>query len=134
MYPIERYIIPERGLAMEILGIGDRLRTLRTHRKMTIKQVSERLGISASVLSEYELDVKNPSYRNLLHTTSVTVSAESVITSEITVGSGKASPSSSISMPTTPIASLAISIASAISVPCVLMSKSGIYAKTTYFP
>ncbi len=51
---------------MEILGIGDRLRTLRTHRKMTIKQVSERLGISASVLSEYELDVKNPSYRNLL--------------------------------------------------------------------
>ena len=66
MYPIERYIIPERGLAMEILGIGDRLRTLRTHRKMTIKQVSERLGISASVLSEYQLDVKNPSYRNLL--------------------------------------------------------------------
>ena len=66
MYPIERYIIPERGLAMEILGIGDRLRTLRTHRKMNIKQVSERLGISASVLSEYELDVKNPSYRNLL--------------------------------------------------------------------
>lgn len=118
---------------MEILGIGDRLRTLRTHRKMTIKQVSERLGISASVLSEYELDVKNPSYRNL-HTTSVTVSAESVITSEITVGSGKASPSSSISMPTTPIASLAISIASAISVPCVLMSKSGIYAKTNFSP
>ena len=95
---------------MEILVIGDRLRTLRTHRKMTIKQVSERLGISASVLSEYELDVKNPSYRNLLHTTSVTVSAESVI------------------------ASLAISIASAISVPCVLMSKSGIYAKTNFSP
>ena len=51
---------------MEMLGIGDRLRMLRTCRKLSLKQVSERLGVSVSALSEYELDVKNPSYKNLL--------------------------------------------------------------------
>lgn len=51
---------------MEMLGIGDRLRMLRTCRKLSLKQVSERLGVSVSALSEYELDVKNPSYKNLI--------------------------------------------------------------------
>ncbi len=51
---------------MEILGIGDRLRKLRISSKMSLKQVSERLGISVSSLSGYELNEKNPSYKNLL--------------------------------------------------------------------
>lgn len=51
---------------MEILGIGDKLRELRTCKKMSLKQVSERLGISVSSLSAYELNEKNPSYKNLL--------------------------------------------------------------------
>lgn len=51
---------------MEILGIGDKLRELRTGRKLSLKQLSERLGISVSALSAYELNEKNPSYKNLL--------------------------------------------------------------------
>ncbi len=50
---------------MEINGMGDRLRSLRTNKKLSLKQISERLGISVSVLSEYELGVKSPSYKNL---------------------------------------------------------------------
>lgn len=50
---------------MELYGMGDRLRSLRTSKKLSLKQVSERLGISVSALSEYELDVKSPSYMNL---------------------------------------------------------------------
>ncbi|HBA47710.1 MAG TPA: XRE family transcriptional regulator [Lachnospiraceae bacterium] len=51
---------------MEILGIGDRLRELRSGRNLSLKQVSDRLGIAVSSLSSYELNEKNPSYRNLL--------------------------------------------------------------------
>lgn len=50
---------------MEMYGMGDRLRSLRTSKKLSLKQVSERLDISVSALSEYELDVKSPSYKNL---------------------------------------------------------------------
>ena len=51
---------------MEMLGIGEKLRNLRTCKKLSLKQVSERLGISVSALSAYELNEKNPSYKNLL--------------------------------------------------------------------
>lgn len=51
---------------MEMLGMGERLRKLRKSKKLSLKQVSERLGISVSSLSGYELDEKNPSYKNLL--------------------------------------------------------------------
>lgn len=51
---------------MEMLGIGEKLRNLRTSKKLSLKQVSERLGISVSSLSAYELNEKNPSYKNLL--------------------------------------------------------------------
>ena len=40
---------------MEMNGMGDKLRSLRTSKKLSQKQVSERLGISVSALSEYEL-------------------------------------------------------------------------------
>lgn len=48
---------------MEMLGIGEKLRNLRTCKKLSLKQVSERLGISVSALSAYELNEKNPSYK-----------------------------------------------------------------------
>ena len=51
---------------MEILGIGEKLRALRTGRNLTLTQVSERLGIKASTLSGYELEEKKPSYKVLL--------------------------------------------------------------------
>ena len=50
---------------MEMNGMGDKLRSLRTSKKLSQKQVSERLGISVSALSEYELGTKSPSYKNL---------------------------------------------------------------------
>ena len=43
---------------MEMNGMGDKLRSLRTSKKLSQKQVSERLGISVSALSEYELGTK----------------------------------------------------------------------------
>lgn len=51
---------------MEILGIGDRLRTLRNQKGLSLKQASSRLGITASTLSGYELEDRHPSYKNLL--------------------------------------------------------------------
>lgn len=36
---------------MEILGIGEKLRELRMGRNLTLKQVSDRLGITTSSLS-----------------------------------------------------------------------------------
>ncbi len=51
---------------MVLLGIGEKLRELRTGKNLTLNQVSGRLGIGVSSLSSYELGEKNPSYKNLL--------------------------------------------------------------------
>lgn len=51
---------------MEIINMGERLKNLRISKKLTQKQVSERLGIAISTLSGYELEEKHPSYYVLM--------------------------------------------------------------------
>ena len=46
--------------------MGERLQTLRKNHKLTQKQVAERIGVSKSVLSGYELEDRHPSYDVLL--------------------------------------------------------------------
>lgn len=48
------------------IRMGERLKTLRQAKHLTLKQVSELIGISVSVLSAYEIEDRHPSYHILL--------------------------------------------------------------------
>lgn len=48
------------------IKMGERLKTLRQSKQLTLKQVSERVGVSISVLSAYEVEDRHPSYHILL--------------------------------------------------------------------
>ena len=49
-----------------IYGFGERLQNLRKSRNLSQKEVSNALGISASVLSNYESSERTPSLENLI--------------------------------------------------------------------
>ena len=49
-----------------IYGFGERLQNLRKSRKLSQKEVSNALSISASVLSNYESSERTPSLENLI--------------------------------------------------------------------
>lgn len=48
------------------IKMGERLKALRQAQHLTLKQVSERIGVSVSVLSAYEIEDRHPSYHILL--------------------------------------------------------------------
>ena len=48
------------------IQMGERLKALRKAKRLTLKQVSELLGVSVSVLSAYEVEDRHPSYHILL--------------------------------------------------------------------
>ena len=48
------------------INMGKRLKALRQAKHLTLKQVSERVGVSVSVLSAYEVEDRHPSYHILL--------------------------------------------------------------------
>lgn len=48
------------------IKMGERLKALRQAKRLTLKQVSELLGVSVSVLSAYEIEDRHPSYHILL--------------------------------------------------------------------
>lgn len=48
------------------IKMGERLKALRQSKQLTLKQVSERVGVSISVLSAYEVEDRHPSYNVLL--------------------------------------------------------------------
>lgn len=48
------------------IQMGERLKQLRQSKHLTLKQVAERVGISVSVLSAYEVEDRHPSYHILL--------------------------------------------------------------------
>lgn len=48
------------------IKMGERLKNLRQSKHLTLKQVAERVGISVSVLSAYEIEDRHPSYHILL--------------------------------------------------------------------
>lgn len=51
---------------MENIHMGEKLKSLRQSKHLTLKQVSERVGVSVSVLSAYEVEDRHPSYHILL--------------------------------------------------------------------
>jgi transcriptional regulator with XRE-family HTH domain len=51
---------------MENINMGEKLKKLRISKKLTQKQVADRLGIAVSTLSGYELEEKHPSYFTLM--------------------------------------------------------------------
>lgn len=48
------------------IRMGERLKSLRQAKHLTLKQVSGQIGISVSVLSAYEVEDRHPSYHILL--------------------------------------------------------------------
>lgn len=46
--------------------MGERLKELRLENKFTLKQVSNHVGISVSMISAYEVENRHPSYATLL--------------------------------------------------------------------
>ena len=49
-----------------MVDLGNRLRTLRTGKGWTQAQLSERLGVTKSVISAYETSLRYPSYDILI--------------------------------------------------------------------
>ena len=49
-----------------MVNLGERLRTLRTEKKITQTEMSLRLGISTIMISSYELEKRQPSYGVLI--------------------------------------------------------------------
>ncbi len=46
--------------------MGDRLRSLRIEKRLTQKQVADRIGLAISAVSSYELGSRYPSYEALI--------------------------------------------------------------------
>jgi transcriptional regulator with XRE-family HTH domain len=49
-----------------MVNLSERLRTLRTEKKITQTEMSQRLGISTIMISSYELEKRQPSYAVLI--------------------------------------------------------------------
>lgn len=49
-----------------MVELGKKLRELRVERKLTQKQVAQRLGVTASIISAYENDIRQPSFDSLV--------------------------------------------------------------------
>lgn len=49
-----------------MVDMGDKLRSLRIEKKLTQKQVAERIGLAISAVSSYESNNRYPSYEVLL--------------------------------------------------------------------
>lgn len=50
-----------------MVGFGFRLKQLRQARSITQKELAKRLGLTKSVISAYETDIRTPSFDTLLH-------------------------------------------------------------------
>lgn len=49
-----------------MVDMGDKLRSLRMEKKLTQKQVAERIGLAISAVSSYESNNRYPSYEVLI--------------------------------------------------------------------
>lgn len=50
-----------------MVDFGNTLKTLRLHEEMTQAQLSQKLGLTKSVISAYETGLRLPSYDGLIH-------------------------------------------------------------------
>lgn len=48
------------------MNMGEKLRVLRTEKKLTQKQVADRIGLAISAVSSYESGTRYPSYETLI--------------------------------------------------------------------
>ncbi len=51
---------------IQLIDMGDKLRTLRIEKKLTQKQVADRIGLAISAISSYESGNRYPSYEALI--------------------------------------------------------------------
>ena len=51
---------------IQLIDMGDKLRTLRIEKKLTQKQVADRIGLAISTISSYESGNRYPSYEALI--------------------------------------------------------------------
>ena len=49
-------------MVIQLVNMGDKLKSLRTYKKMTQKQVADRIGLAISAVSSYESGTRYPSY------------------------------------------------------------------------
>ena len=49
-----------------MVDMGDKLRSLRMEKKLTQKQIAERIGLAISAVSSYESNNRYPSYEVLI--------------------------------------------------------------------
>ena len=49
-----------------MVNLGERLRILRTEKRLTQTAVSQRIGVTKSMISSYELEQRQPSYDILI--------------------------------------------------------------------
>lgn len=54
-----------------MVDFGNTLKTLRLHEEMTQAQLSQKLGLTKSVISAYETGLRLPSYDVLIHITQI---------------------------------------------------------------
>ena len=50
-----------------MVDFGNRLKTLRLKKNMTQEQLARKLGLTKSVISAYETELRQPSYDVLIH-------------------------------------------------------------------
>ena len=60
------YTISGKDVTHMNINMGKRLKSLRQAKHLTLKQVSELIEVSVSVLSAYEVEDRHPSYHVLL--------------------------------------------------------------------
>lgn len=51
---------------IQLVNMGEKLRSLRTEKKLTQKQVADRIGLAISAVSSYESGSRYPSYDALI--------------------------------------------------------------------
>ena len=68
-----------------MVNLGNRIRTLRLERHLSQTEVAQRVGVSKSMISSYELDSRAPSYEIL-----VKISAFFSVTTDYLLGVEKA--------------------------------------------
>lgn len=54
-----------------MVNMGDKLKTLRIEKKLTQKQVADRIGLAISAVSSYESGTRYPSYDTLVKLTRI---------------------------------------------------------------
>lgn len=53
-------------MVIQLVNMGEKLKSLRTEKKLTQKQIADRIGLAISAVSSYESGTRYPSYDALI--------------------------------------------------------------------